>query len=221
MITKEVFSFLNELKENNDRDWFNDNKKRFQKLKTEAEKSFKNLFNELNKIDQVDSYKMFRIYRDVRFSADKLPYKTHFSCSFHRQKPELRGGYYLHIEPSNSFIATGFWDPSKEDLFRIRKEFEFDDAPIRKILQDGKLLSMWGNMQGDELKSSPRDFDSNHPAIDLIRKKQFIFIKKFTDKEVLDDNFETIVLQHFEAIRPYFDYMSEILTTNLNGESII
>ena len=221
MISQDIFSFLSELKANNDRDWFNANKKRFEKLKKEANQFFKSIYDGLNKFDQVDSYKMFRIYRDVRFSANKLPYKTHFSSSFHRQKPELRGGYYVHLEPSNSFLATGFWDPSKEDLFRIRKEFEIDDTPMREIMANKGISNLWGELKGEELKSSPRDFDGNHPAIDLIRKKQFIFTKQFKDKEVLDKNFENVILDHFKAIRPYFDYMSEVLTTNLNGESLI
>jgi len=165
---------------------------------------------------------LFRIYRDVRFSKNKLPYKTHFGGSFSRKKPELRGGYYLHIQPNNeSFIATGFWEPNKEDLLRIRREFEQDDDEIRAIITDKSFKSVWGEFVGDELKTAPRDFDKTHPAIDLIRKKQFIFTKKYTDKDVLSDDFLEDVNTSFKAIRPFFDYMSDVLTTNLNGESII
>ena len=106
-------------------------------------------------------------------------YKTHFGGSFHRKKPELRGGYYLHIQPDNeSFIAVGFWEPNKEDLMRIRKEFEMDDEEIRDILRNKTFKSTWGDFVGDELKTAPRGFAKDHPAIDLLRKKQFIFIKK-------------------------------------------
>ena len=165
---------------------------------------------------------MFRIYRDVRFSKDKSPYKTHFGGSFHRTKPKLRGGYYLHIQPNNeSFIATGFWEPAPADLLRIRKEFEMDDSEIRNILNDKKFSSIWGNFVGDEVKSAPRGFDKEHKAIDLIKKKQYIFVKKFTDQEVLGTNFLNEVDMAFKAIRPYFNYMSEVLTTDLNGVSII
>ena len=165
---------------------------------------------------------MFRIYRDVRFSKDKTPYKTHFGGSFHRTKPKLRGGYYLHIAPNNeSFIATGFWEPNKDDLLRIRKEFEMDDIEIRKIISNKAFKNVWGELIGDELKSAPRNFDKEHKAIDLIRKKQHIFTKKYTDKEVLEKDFLKDVTNSFKVIRPYFDYMSDVLTTNLNGESII
>ena len=176
----------------------------------------------LNQHDIVDSYKLFRIYRDVRFSRNKLPYKSHFAASFHRKKPELRGGYYMRIKPNNqSFIACGFWNPEKGDLLRLRKEFEFDDSDINAIISNKKLQSVWGPMVGDALKTAPRNFDKEHPAIALIRQKQFIFNKPFTDKEVLDAHFISQVNSAFEIIRPYFDYMSDVLTTNLNGERII
>lgn len=221
-VSKDILDYLKKLEKNNDRDWFNENKKEFKVV----EKKVKSVYNALNELlkshDDVDKLKIFRIYRDVRFSKNKLPYKTHFGGSFHRKKPELRGGYYLHIAPNNeSFIATGFWEPNKDDLHRMRKEFEMDDTEIRKIINIKAFKNIWGEIVGDELKTAPRDFDKDHPAIDLIRKKQFIFTKKYTDKEVLSDSFLEDVNKSFKAIRPYFNYMSDVLTTNLNGESII
>ena len=151
-----------------------------------------------------------------------MPYKTHFGGSFHRAKPRLRGGYYLHIQPNNeSFIATGFWEPAKEDLMRIRKEFEMDDEEIRTLINNKKFKNVWGNFVGDEVKTAPRGFDKDHKAIDLIKMKQYIFTKKFTDKEVLDPNFIDEIDIAFKAIRPYFNYMSDVLTTDLNGVSLI
>ncbi|RIA09655.1 uncharacterized protein (TIGR02453 family) [Flavobacteriaceae bacterium MAR_2010_72] len=221
-ISKNVLDFFNRLEKNNERDWFNEHKKEFKTIEAEAKKAYKHLFEMLKAHDDVDQFKMFRIYRDVRFSKNKLPYKTHFGGSYHRKKPELRGGYYLHIAPNNeSFIATGFWEPNKDDLYRIRKEFEFDDTEIRAIVNAKSFKSVWGDFVGDELKTAPRDFDKDHPAIDLIRKKQYIFTKKYTDAEVLSDTFLEEVNNSFKAVRPFFDYMSIVLTTNLNGESTI
>lgn len=221
-VTQDVLDFFNKLEKNNDRDWFNEHKKEFKTIETKAKKAYQSLFTALKLHDDVDQVKMFRIYRDVRFSKNKSPYKTHLGGSFHRKKPQLRGGYYLHIQPNNqSFIATGFWEPSKEDLLRIRKEFEMDDSHIRKIINQKDFNSTWGNFVGDELKTAPKGFDKEHPAIDLIRKKQYIFTKKYTDKQVVSDGFLDDVNTSFKAIRPYFDYMSEVLTTNLNGESLI
>lgn len=221
-VLKQAFDFFKRLEKNNDRDWFNEHKKEFKSIESSVKKIYSSVYETLKTHDEVDQLKMFRIYRDVRFSKDKRPYKTHFGGSIHRKKPQLRGGYYLHIQPNNeSFIAVGFWEPNKDDLYRIRKEFEMDDTEIRNIINNPKFQSVWGDFVGDELKTAPRDFDKEHPAIDLIKKKQYIFVKKYADKDVLAENFITDVNASFKAIRPYFNYMSDVLTTNLNGESII
>ena len=221
-IPRETFDFFKRLEKNNNRDWFNDNKKEFKEIEKEVKQVYNQLFDLVKVHDGVDKMKMFRIYRDVRFSKNKLPYKTHFGGSLSRTKPQLRGGYYLHIAHNNeSFIAIGFWEPNKEDLLRIRREFEMDDVEMRTIINNKKFKSIWGNIVGDEVKSAPRNFDKNHPAIDLIKKKQFIFTKKYTDKEVLEPDFINEVNEAFKVIRPYFNYMSDVLTTDLNGVSLI
>jgi uncharacterized protein (TIGR02453 family) len=221
-IPRETFDFFKRLEKNNNRDWFNEHKKEFKEIEAEVKQVYNQLFEMLNVHDDIDKMKLFRIYRDVRFSKNKLPYKTHFGGSFNRTKPKLRGGYYLHIQPNNeSFIATGFWEPHKDDLFRIRKEFEQDDEEIRKIIGNKKFAAIWGSFVGDEVKTAPKGFNKEHKAIDLIRKKQFIFTKKFTDKEVLSADFLNQVDLAFKAIKPYFNYMSEVLTTDLNGVSLL
>ncbi|MFK7833133.1 MAG: DUF2461 domain-containing protein [Winogradskyella sp.] len=221
-IPKETLTFFNKLAKNNDRDWFNEHKPDYKAIEVKMKVVYNHLGELMQTHDKIEKVKVFRIYRDVRFSKNKLPYKTHFSGSFARRKPELRGGYYVHIQPNNeSFIATGFWDPNKEDLQRIRKEFEMDASEMRDILANKTFKSTWGNFTGDELKTAPRGFDKEHPAIDLIRKKQFIFTKSYSDKDVLQDDFLESVNDAFKKIRPFFDYMSDVLTTNLNGESLL
>ena len=221
-ISKSVFDFFEKLEKNNNRDWFNEHKKEFKTIEAEIKQVYQDLSDLLNSHDEIDKFKMFRIYRDVRFSKNKLPYKTHIGGSFSRKKPELRGGYYLHIQPGDeSFIATGFWSPNKEDLFRIRKEFEQDDLDIRKIINNKEFKKVWGQIVGDEVKTAPKGFNKDHKAIDLIKKKQFIFTKKYTDKEVTSANFLKQVDSDFKAIRPYFNYMSDVLTTDLNGVSLL
>ena len=222
VVSEDILEFFLLLEKNNNRDWFNDNKKSFKVIESKAKKLYNDVFNELKKHDDVDKLKLFRIYRDVRFSLDKTPYKTHFGGSFHRRKPNLRGGYYLHIAPNNqSFIAVGFWEPNKDDLFRIRKEFEMDDSIIRELISNKSFKTIWGEFVGEELKTAPKGFDKEHKAIDLIRKKQYIFTRKYTDKQILSETFLNDVSNSFIAIRPYFNYMSDVLTTNLNGESLI
>ncbi|VAV86172.1 FIG00473107: hypothetical protein [hydrothermal vent metagenome] len=221
-IPKAALDFFKKLHKNNNREWFNDNKAEFKNIEAEVKAFYNELYNAINIHDNVDKLKVFRIYRDVRFSKDKTPYKTHFGGSVHRKKPELRGGYYLHIAPNNeSFIATGFWEPNKDDLLRIRKEFEMDTDEIRQIMNNKTFKSVWGELVGDEVKTAPKGFNKDDKNIDLIKKKQFIFTKKFTDTEVISANFLNRVDESFKTIRPYFDYMSDVLTTNLNGESLL
>lgn len=221
-ISEDLFKFLLKLEQNNNRDWFNDNKDEFKRIEKQTKVFYNAILDALRTHDDIEKLKVFRIYRDVRFSKNKLPYKTHFGGSFKRTKPDLRGGYYLHLAPNNkSFIATGFWEPNKEDLLRIRKEFEMDDSEIRELISSKKFKEIWGNLEGEELKTAPRGFEKDHPAIDLIRKKQYIFTKNYSDEQVLSSNFFDEVNTSFKAIKPYFNYMSDVLTTNLNGEKII
>lgn len=220
MISKAALDFLSELQLNNNRDWFAENKSRFEK----HQKAFKTFLEEIHEKfvahDSIEKMQIHRIYRDVRFSKDKTPYKNNLSVSFDRTKPYLRGGYYLHIQPGASFIGGGFWEPNTEDLNRIRKEFELDDSYIRAIIAEKDFREIFGTLQGQELKTAPKGFDKEHPSIDLIRKKQYLVYRRFTDKEVLDKNFKEEVLRTFLAMRPFFDYMSDVLATNLNGESL-
>jgi uncharacterized protein (TIGR02453 family) len=220
-INPDVLAFYKELDKNNNREWFEPQKSRYKGLEAEIKQYTEEIKNSLSTTDEIDRAKLFRIYRDVRFSKDKTPFKTHFGISFHRKKPHLRGGYYLHIAPGDTFIATGFWNPDKDDLYRIRKEMEVDAAELRDVIADNELKVYWGALQGDEVKTAPKGFSKEHADIDLIRKKQYLFIKKFTDKEVLSAGFQDQIITHFKAIRPFFDYMSNILTTDLNGVSLL
>ena len=221
VITKDVFQFLEKLKKNNSREWFTEHKSEFKGLESGVKSFYTSLMDKLKIHDDIEKLKMFRIYRDVRFSKDKTPYKTHFAGSFSRAGHRLRGGYYVRIKPGESFIAAGFWEPNKEDLLRIRKEFETDATGIRSIINEKGFQKIWGKLQGDELKTAPSGFSKEHPNIDLIKRKQFIFVRNFSDKEVLAPDFISQADLSFKAIRPYFDFMSEVLTTNFNGESLL
>ncbi len=221
IITKNTLSFLKELKKNNTREWFAENKKQFKAIEADVKVYYASIADALKIHDEIEKIKMFRIYRDVRFSKDKTPYQPHFAGSFSRTGAKRRGGYYLRIRPGESFIATGFWQPNKEDILRIRKELELDSAEFRGIINEKSFKSIWGELKGEELKTAPKGFNKEDPNIDLIRKKQFIFTREFTDKEVLSPDFFNIVTSSFKAIRPYFDLMSDILTTDLNGESLL
>ncbi|WP_372801802.1 DUF2461 domain-containing protein [Lutibacter sp.] len=220
-ISKSTLEFLSRLKEHNNRDWFNEHKPKFQIEQNKVKQFYNSIMEQLKTHDDIEQLKMYRVYRDVRFSKDKTPYKPHFAGSFSRATKKLRGGYYLRIRPGESFLAGGFWQPNKEDLLRIRKEFEMDSQEIREIMNDKNFRNFFGKLQGDSLKTAPRGFDKSHPDLDLIRMKQFIVVRNFSDEEVLASNFLEEIDQSYKAMRPYFNYMSEILTTDLNGVSII
>ena len=221
MISKNIFTFLNALKNNNERQWFKENISTFRTAESEVKLFYSQLYDQLNQLDSIDNFKVFRIYRDIRFSKNKTPYKTHFGMAFHREKPALRGGYYIHIEPNNSFLGVGFWGPSPKDLYRIRKELEADADELREIINKPTFKKYWGILKGDELKTAPKGFNKTHANIDLIKKKQYTFYKEITDEELVSDDFSVLLEDHFKHIRPYFDYMSNLLTTNLNGESLL
>jgi uncharacterized protein (TIGR02453 family) len=217
-----VFKFLKSLEKNNNRDWFTKNKAQY----TEAHNHFKALAETIHEgmqqQDNIEKMKLFRIYRDVRFSKNKDPYKKNFAGSFTRATKALRGGYYFHLQPGgNSFMAGGFWQPEATDLKRIRDEIAYDAAPFRKIINSKSFKEHFGELQGEQLKSNPRGFAKDHPDIDLLRYKSFIITKNFTDKEVVTPGFSNELLKYFKATGPFFDYMSEVLTTDSNGVSLI
>jgi uncharacterized protein (TIGR02453 family) len=224
IIPNSSVNFLTLIKNNNNRDWFNANKDQFLKEQSYIELFADTLLMELNSHDVIETASgkksLHRIYRDTRFSKEKTPYKTNWSGSFRRASKYRRGGYYFHIEKGNSFIAGGFWGPSPEDLKRIRDDFAFDDTPMRKIIKSKHFISTFGSLQGEQLKTTPKGFDAENKAIDLLRYKQFLLIRPFTDNEVLSDNFLNEANKTFKNMRPFFDYMSEVLTTDINGIEI-
>lgn len=221
IVRKSGFDFLQALKKNNHRDWFNSQKERYQQEQEQLELFAEAMLRELNKHDEIETLSgkksLHRIYRDIRFSSDKTPYKTNWSGNFKRATKYRRGGYYFHLEPGNSYIAGGFWGPVPQDMKRIRDEIAFDASPLRKILKSKTFISTFGTLKGEQVKTAPKGFEAGHEAIDLLRYKQFLLIRQFTDKEVLNAGFLKEANQTFKNMRPFFDYMSEVLTTDTNG----
>lgn len=215
------FEFLRLLKNNNERDWFNDHKTAYLKEHAYIESFAQDLLDLMNTHDVIETpsgkKSLYRIYRDTRFSNDKTPYKTHWSGSFKRAGKQRRGGYYFHIEPGNSFVAGGFFGPSPQDLKLIRENISFDAEPLRAILSDKTFIASFETLKGERLKTAPKGFDGDQPDIDLLRYKQFLLVHRFTDQEVLSKEYLEYCNQEFKNMRPFFDYMSEILTTDANG----
>jgi len=125
---------------------------------------------------------------------------------------QRRGGYYFSFQPGGeSVIAGGFWGPNPGDLKLIRDEFAFDDKPIRRVLALPDIQAFFGGLSGETLKTVPRGYEPGHPAADLVRHKQFILQRKFTDKQVLAKDFIEVAVTTMRAFRPFFDYMSHAL----------
>jgi len=221
MIQPATLKFLSDLEVNNNKPWFQDHKDEYEKGKKNIQDFMQQIWDRLSETDVLETSKLFRIYRDVRFSKDKTPYKPYFSGYFTRMGKERRGGYYFSLQAGDrTVVGGGFYDPKKEDLLRIRKEIEFEGERLKAILAQRAFKDTFGELLGEGVKTAPKGFSKDHPHIDLIRKKQFYAMRTFTDKEVLAPQFAEKVTQTFLNMRPFFDYMSEVLTTNLNGEKI-
>ncbi|MBG6129865.1 uncharacterized protein (TIGR02453 family) [Aquimarina sp. EL_43] len=221
-IPKTIFEFLKDLKENNHRDWMTENKKQYQSNEKILKAFYASVAERLNEKDEIEKTKVFRINRDVRFSKNKTPYNVHRSASFSRAGAHRRGGYYLRLEPGNSLMAGGFFSPEPADLLRVRKEFEMDDQEIREILSNADFKKAFNGFDSsNQVKTAPKGFSKDHPNIDLIKNKSFFVAHNFTDDEVFAPDFLDKVVYHYELLRPFFDYMSDVLTTDLNGVSLI
>lgn len=225
VIKKESIDFLETLSKNNNREWFNKHKDLYIEAHNNILAFADSLLTEMTKHDKIETSSgkesLFRIYRDVRFSKDKTPYSTHWSGGFKRATKKLRGGYYFHVKPGNSFVAGGFWGPEPNDLKRIRQDIDLNYKDWKKLLSNKTLVKTFGKMIGEQVNSAPRGYSKDHPAIDLLRYKQFLFKHEFTDKEVCGSDFVYKVNDVFKKMRPFLNYMSEVLTTDANGVSIV
>jgi len=222
IIPKSSFVFLNKLKKNNHRDWMQEHKKEYLANEKLLKQFYASIESKLNIEDEISKLKVFRINRDVRFSKDKTPYNVHRSASFSRAGAYRRGGYYLRLEPGKSAMAGGFFSPESPDLLRIRREFEMDSTEIREILNQKDFKKAFGGFNQEyKVKTAPRDFSKEDPNIDLIKLKSYFVVHNFTDTEVFSKDFEDNLMYHFLLLRPYFEYMTDVLTTDLNGVSLL
>ncbi|HVD97818.1 MAG TPA: DUF2461 domain-containing protein [Cytophagaceae bacterium] len=220
-IKKESLFFPKTLSKHNNRDWFNAHKDQYLDAQANIIDFADALLDEINKHDTLETESgkksLYRIYRDVRFSKDKSPYHDYWSGSFKRATKKRRGGYYFHLQPGNSFAAGGFWGPNPEDMKRIREDISYNYEDWQKLLKDKKLIKTFGGLQGEQLSSAPRGYEKDHPAIELLRYKQFLLRHNFSDEEVLSKNFVKTINEVYKNMRPFFDYMSDVLTTDANG----
>jgi uncharacterized protein (TIGR02453 family) len=224
-IPRSALDLLLKLKKHNNRDWFNAHKSEYLEAHASLIAFADALLEQMNTHDviETDSGKksLHRIYRDVRFSKDKTPYHTHWGGSFRRATKKRRGSYYFHLQPGKTFIAAGFWGPNTEDMKRIRQDIDLNYPAWKKLFSSRTIKSTFGELQGDRLKTAPQGYTQDHPGIVYLRYRQFLLVKNFTDREVLANDFTKKVSESFRKMRPFLDHMTEILTTDLNGESLV
>jgi uncharacterized protein (TIGR02453 family) len=225
IIHKDTLTFLNQLARYNNREWFNGHKQDYQSAHENVATFIDSLIILMNQHDSLETasgkQSLYRIYRDVRFRNDKTPYNPRFAFGLRRATAMRRGGYFMNVQPGKSYLACGFFAPNSSDLERIRQEIAQNPKALQRILKSKSIQSNFGAIRGEKVKTVPRGFAKDLEGIELIRHKQFILRHDFDDKELTAPDFLITVNKLFKSVRPYFDYMSEVLTTNLNGESII
>lgn len=215
-IPSSLLSFLSDLKNNNTREWFAENKERFLEQKSAFDQftiQLISMFAEFENMDGVElKHCSYRIYRDVRFSKDKAPYKTWFSASFSEggRKSGLMD-YYVHIEPGGkSFLGGGMYDPTPEQLALFRQEIDYNAKHLKGIIQSPTFLQVFGEPVGDSLKKMPKGYEVDHPEIELLKKKQLFFWRKYSDSELTNPLFADMLIKDAQVLKPYLDFLNAI-----------
>ncbi len=213
-----VFDFLNILEKNNNRDWFKQNKDMYQAVLRNVQDfatgliagivSFDPTIGNLEAKDTI-----FRIYRDIRFSPDKRPYKTHIGVYFAASgKKSNDAGYYLHIQNNMSMLGGGLWCPDNALLKKIREEIYYAPEDLNQIIKDKKFKSTFGGLiDAENLKRPPKGYSTDFEHINLLQYRHYLVEKHISNKEVLDNNFMDVALSTFKAMFPLVDYLNKIV----------
>ncbi len=224
-IEQSTLDFLQQLAQNNNRPWLDAHKKTYEAAKENViawADEVHRLLSESDLLETASGKKaLFRIHRDVRFSKNKAPFKTNMAGHFVRAGKMNRGGYYFSISPQEVVVGGGFYEPSKEDLQRLREELAFDGSRMRSIIIAPDFQATYGQLLGEQLKTAPQGYPKDHPEIELLRYKQFYAMRNFSLAATLRADFAQQAVASFRALRPFFDYFSEVLTTDANGESLV
>jgi len=212
---KTVLAFINELTENNNRDWFNANKPRYQ----ESLEIFRGFAGELlagisrydpavGNLEPKDT--IFRIYKDVRFSKDKLPYKTHFGCWMAKGgRKSTDAGYYFHLEPGKSFMAAGVWMPPKEQLNLIRQEILYNPDSFLKLINTSTMKAQYerGGKE-DMLKKGPAGFPKDFIHMEELKYKHYIWSRSYSDSAIQKQGFTSSVVDDYKGLFPMVSYLN-------------
>ncbi len=216
-ISKDTMQFLSDLKQNNDRDWFQENKSRYEIARKEFESFINALIAEIVKFDSSIGHHtakecVFRIYRDIRFSKDKSPYKTHFGAhitsALKRSDIHSRAGYYIHISPGDSMLAGGAYLPQGQWLKAIRQEISYNARELKEILNNADFKKYFGDISGEKLKRAPKGYEPDHPDIELLKHKSFLATHICSDAKVTSSDFLDHAGNVFRALYPFDQFLN-------------
>lgn len=214
METKPLLDFLKKLKKNNNKEWFDKNKKEYDGVRAEFVKFIDEVIGNIKKFDAglegIDAKKsIFRINRDVRFSKDKSPYKTNFGASMNPGgKTSFKAGYYIHFEPGNCFIAGGIYMPETESLNNVRQEIDYNLDEFKKILAHKDFKKYFEALGGDKLSRPPKGYEADNPAVEFLKHKSYLAYHQVDDKVVLGKDYGKYVNQVFKAMYPLLVFLN-------------
>ncbi|MCU7811109.1 MAG: DUF2461 domain-containing protein [Candidatus Thiodiazotropha sp. (ex Notomyrtea botanica)] len=219
----QALPFLTDLSRNNEREWFNSNKDRYEQFVREPALAFiEEMSPKLNKVsDQFSAIakktggSLMRVYRDIRYSKDKTPYKTNIGIQFRHilGKDVHAPGFYLHIEPGECFIGAGIWHPESKTLAKIR-DFITDNPAAWQAALVHKPFHRNFELVGDSLKRPPRGYPADHPLIEDLKRKDFIALKSFDCSKIESANFTDFVIKGFADAAPLMRYLCTAVEVN-------
>ena len=212
-----TLTFLQELSKNNNREWFNDNRKSYEAAKAEFEEFLNDVIPALRNFDdQIGTLKakdcMFRIFRDVRFSKNKDPYKTNMGGFISKGgRKGIHAGYYIHIEPEKSFLGGGIYMPQSDVLKKIRQEILYQVDEFKSIINDKNFLKTYTQMEGNKLVRPPKGFPADFPDIELLKYKSYVAVHELSNDDILKDNFKKHIAKTFKVLHPFNAFLNRSL----------
>ena len=213
---KTTMHFLRELNEHNDRTWFNAHRDEYEEARREFAEFVQTLIFRISAFDPLDGLTaadcIFRIHRDVRFAADKRPFKTNMGAAIRPGgRRSVLAPYYIHIEPEGSFLGGGLHQPSPAELAKLRAAIAADAGQFYTVFAKPAFFDYFGPIQGDKLKSSPRNYPKDHPAIELLRHTSLVAMHNFADSEVVAADFVDCVVDGCQRMKPFLDLLNRVM----------
>jgi uncharacterized protein (TIGR02453 family) len=210
VISKDSFQFLQQIALNNNKPWFEKNRDRYEKARSEWIAVVGKVVKGILKIEAIPEKEpakyVHRIYRDIRFSKDKTPYKKFFSAIIDRGPEDRKCPLYLQFQPGRSMMGGGIWDPSAETLRKIRQEIDYNAIGLKKIIHSNEFLKYFGKISGTKLSRPPKGFEADHPNIELLKFKQLFIQREFDDELVLSRQLVPEILKSYKAALPFFNF---------------